>query len=685
MMVLRNARHRALQDALPLFMVYCLFGVATANRIDTEAALVPAGSLGVRLRTWIADGVGIAFDSLGEAFFVLPVIVATSAILSDYRRRRKLKRKFGFSCSTPIRLRGTSCGNCVNKPERTGFMPVGGARVETDTSNAVGSPAIKATGKISASETQLKAQCDALVSIVSSGMTSQLPQLLDECVVIGSSGSTITCERFVTQCLLSALRASAAARCFSDALAAYDHVADRVDPCCSSIWSVLLYIAVEAGELDRCEFFFKHLYAQLPPSGNDFVNMVRFYSKLHDVVGLKRFLAKLTANRHMFDGFTRSRALAACALVDDNGVELAEALMTEGQCSEPMETISYNTLMKCYARAKQVARCFDIRADMEAKDCTPNEVTYGILLDACVVSQELDSARRVFEDLCNCGLRVNVVHCTAFIKCLVMAGRLEEAQGILREMLQSPTTRPDSITYATLVRAHTDRGQIEEALRLLEEMLQQRIEPEPFIFNGVLCTACAHASSSGEVARTFDKLTALGMLPTTATVSILLKAFERFAVWEIALATLEECPQRFGMEPETRLYVQLVQACVRGGTRDWALWTYEALIRAARRRKEPDDIGLTGRLARYCSTHGDPLASAGIQEVATRLGVIHAAHRDGGPAAWAAPRQRPPVHATQYAGPPWRKAPRRAMTGQRQHHMNQNPGFDCEQRGRHAI
>merc|ERR1719478_1701387 len=146
--------------------------------------------------------------------------------------------------------------------------------------------------------------------------------------------------------------------------------------------------------------------------------------------------------------------------------------------------------MKYNARAGRLPRCFELREEMSAKGLEASEITFGILLDACVGAKELDYARKVFDDLCSSGLRLNVVHCTTFIKGLIGANKLDEAAGVLQEMARSPGVKPDLITYSTIVKAYADSGNVTSAMNVLEMMLAENVRPDEIIFNSVLSACC---------------------------------------------------------------------------------------------------------------------------------------------------------------------------------------------------
>jgi len=383
------------------------------------------------------------------------------------------------------------------------------------------------------------------------------------------------------QLLLTALRSCAAARRFNEGIAAFDHMAARIGEGNAGLWSVFLYCVVESGALNRCKYAFDNLMKHTNPSGNDFVNMVKCYVGQQDVAGLREMLGSLHRLGHSIDSYSLNRSLAACS-ASDFALDLADELACAGVCAEGIDAVGYNTLMKLNARAGRLSRCFILRTEMLAKGIQASEVTFGILLDACVSAQELDRAREVFKDLCSSGLQLNVVHCTSFIKVLVSAHKLDEASGVLHEMMRSPGVKPDLITYSTLVKAYADGGDVSSALNILESMLSQGVKADEIIFNSVLSCCSTFPMKSTLVMHNFEKLIDFGMKPTSTTLSILLKSLAHTDAWTVSLEILQDSPRRFGLRPELRLYAQLVQACVKARQADAAPQIFKAMLEAAR-------------------------------------------------------------------------------------------------------
>jgi len=458
---------------------------------------------------------------------------------------------------------------------------------------------------------------DYLVLVVRSGRASELPQHLDRLYAQIVAGCSDECqEGMFTRQLLAALRACASARCFNEGLAAYLHVSCRIGAGETALWSILLYIAVEAWHYELGENLFNKLCMHATPSGHDFVNMVRCYVHQRNLEGLRCMLAKLRTKGCAIDSFATNRALSACA-GEDFFLEFAEIISS----GAVLDTIGYNTLMKLYAKAGQPTRIFELRKNMANSGLDASEVTFGILLDACMAAGDFDRAKCVFAELCTSDVKLNAVHCTTLIKGLIGAGKVADTDEVLAEMLRSPHTKPDLITYSTLVKAYADQGNAEAALDILDQMIQQDIKPDEIFFKSVLRSCLAGPAAPAVTLRTFDCLITHGLKPSTMTLSIILKALLLRDAWEEALATLEKTVLQLGIEPETRLYVQIAQACLKAHQGAVALQAYKAMLRRASHAGETLDPNISTRLLRQCAINGDHDTALKMQDVARQTGI----------------------------------------------------------------
>jgi len=618
------------------FTLAIFYTVAAIPCQASDKVLVaePPSSLGLLNLSFFRDlGLDAAMgDALLEAALAMAVFAAASAVMNSYRKRNpKNTRAKGKVASneplTPDKLKTRSTRAVPHSRTES---------VQEDAQPSPVRPAPKPCSVDAKSMKPLQREADALATAVRQGKVTQLPQLLDSAIdrafgFAARQDSPASKEELTTALLHASLRACAANRLFKEGIATYEHVGQRIGEGSSGLWSVLLYCITEAGSFSRCKDVFSKLSKFGTPSDHDFVNMVRCYIGLQDAQGLEDMLITLREANQLVNTYTWNRALAACGN-SEAALDLAEVLMRSRICCEDMDAVGFNTLIKYNARAGNTSRCFELQGEMKTKGVEASEITFGLLLDACVAGKQLECAKRVFDELCASGLRLNVVHCTTFLKTLLSAGKLDEAAAVLKEMSVSAGVRPDLISYSTVVKAYADTGDVKSALRILQDMLEAGVRPDEIIFNSVLTGCSIFPIKSAAVMQTFEKLVELGMRPSTTTLSILLKCLAHTQDWSTSLQVLDTCPKRFRLEAETRLFIQLAQACIKDRASKEAKEVFEALLAAAARRHEQIDPAMVGRLLRACALSGDQQLAASIKDAACRAGIADTGFQSSRPA-----------------------------------------------------
>jgi len=606
-------------------IIFAIFLVVVPRHIQGETMLelqTTPPDVSVNTFSWCND----LIDALSEGALTLGTFAACSAAMTLYKRFTDAAAPMQVKSNRaePDQNRTIAMQAVVSRPVFPRNLKSVPAHVVTSVATTnrrnivpddgrswrVGKPAKSPSSKLAvmtAFATPARApstfETDALAAAVRSGKFLDMPRLLDAAfhrasLMYKDDHRALKAE--ATQHLLSTLRACANVHRHREALSIFSHMANRIDDQCSNVWSLLLYNAIEAGAFDKCAECVDKLSAKVPLSSYDLVNIVRYHAHWHDIVGLHQLIQRQDSLGTKIDAITRNRALAAC--VTEGALEVAESLLTGNVWRESLDTVGYNTLIKGYSRAGQVSKCFDLHAQMKHHGQRSSEVTFGILLDACISSRDLNGARHVFQDLRNSGLRMNAVHFTTFIKGLVAAGDFQEADAVLQDMLSSAHAEPDLITYSTLVKAYADRGQVESAVGILKQMLSRHVEPDEVIFNSLLngCV-CRHSPMlSSEVFAVFDQLIDCGLKPSAATLSILLKSLVRGEAWEVALQLLRDVPSRFNMETEPRLYAQLAQACITAGQGTRLQQVYKAFLASAASRDPQTSENINGRLLKQC-------------------------------------------------------------------------------------
>jgi pentatricopeptide repeat protein len=378
--------------------------------------------------------------------------------------------------------------------------------------------------------------------------------------------------------LASVVKLCTSKHLFGDCLVFYDLVSE--DPSFvltdKSIWSCLLFSAIEVRAYDRCNQFFERLKACGVPSQKDYGNMVRLAS-LHGDWQLSLQLIKDMRQAGVeIDCVVYNTALATCVAADK--MEKARDLLEDMKSSEGVaDVITYNTLMKGYAKTGQMDQCFELFNSLKASSIQPSQVTYGILLDGLINDNQLERAAEVFSTMNEEGCAMNTVLFTTLMKGFARAGEVDRAMQVYEQMRGVRNMLPDLITFSILIKANCDADRLEEALKLLEAMLQLGLKPDEVVFNNLL-TGCAKQSNVELGKRLYADMIATGVRPSNATFSILIRFFQQCKLLEDAVEMLKTDPRKYKVDPEPRLFLQLIQSCIRDRQGRRAVEVYDMML-----------------------------------------------------------------------------------------------------------
>jgi len=257
----------------------------------------------------------------------------------------------------------------------------------------------------------------------------------------------------------------------------------------------------------------------------------------------------------------------------------AEDLLREMETKDGIaDCITYNTLMKGYTRSGHLDKCFEIQQKMRTNNVVSSQVTFGILLDACINDGALDKAARVFDEMVKNGCEMNTVLYTTLIKGFARASQTEKAMEIFESMRKDKNVQPDLVTFSILIKGNCDVGRMDVALELLENLLTAGFQPDEIIFNNLL-NGCVKQPNVELGRKLFQDMVSAGVKPTSVTFSILLRLYAQCKLFDDAVQLLEEMGAKHGIHPESRLYTQLIQACIRERQGKRAVEVYCAMAR----------------------------------------------------------------------------------------------------------
>lgn len=378
--------------------------------------------------------------------------------------------------------------------------------------------------------------------------------------------------------ITSAIKLCTSKQLYAECLIMYDFLAEdeTLEVADRSIWSCLLFCTIEAKAYDRCTGFFKRLKARGAPSNKDFGNMVRFASIRGDWKLALDLIQEMQDAGIEVDGVVYNTSLAVC--VGGDQLERARELLDHMErIGGVTDVITYNTLMKGYAKASRLDHCFELKKLMCERGVAASQVTYGILLDACINENQVERGAEVFDGMARDGCQMNTVLFTTLLKGLARAGQVDEAMRVYDKMRKEQSITPDLITFSILIKANCDAGRMEAALQLLTSMLDFGLQPDEVIFNN-LFGGCVKSNNAALAKRLYGDMVASNVMPSNATFSILIRLYSQCKMLDEAVTLLRTEPDVRHVEPEPRLYSQLIQGCIRERQGRRALEVYKMLL-----------------------------------------------------------------------------------------------------------
>lgn len=380
-----------------------------------------------------------------------------------------------------------------------------------------------------------------------------------------------------TNLFASAVKVCTSKQLFAEALVLFDFMCEdpSFDLTSQSIWSCLLFCATEVKAYQKSFVFYKGLKMCGTPSPKDFGNMLRLSVLRDDWDRSLSLIREMRDTTGQIDNILLNTTLATC--VDSGKIDKARVLLdTVESVVGVADVITYNTIIKGYVKAQQIDLGFELFERMCVKGITPSQVTYGILLDGCINTDQFDRASQVLDDMTAAGSPMNTVLLTTLIKGFVRAGKLEPAMRMYRRMQAEHNITPDHYTFSILIKANCDHAYVEEALKLFGEMVTLGLKPDEVVFNNLL-SGCAHFGSVKLGRQLYDDMVASGIQPSSATYSVLIQLYHRCKLLGDAVEMLRIEPAKCKVELEPRLFLQLIQCCVRERQGKRAIEVYSML------------------------------------------------------------------------------------------------------------
>jgi len=259
-----------------------------------------------------------------------------------------------------------------------------------------------------------------------------------------------------------------------------------------------------------------------------FGSLIKAYGHAKDIAGVWRCWKEMRSRHVKPTSITIGCMVEAVVSNGDveGGYELIQDLFEDEQCREQVNAVIYCSVLKGYARSRRMERVWTVWNEMLSRKIEPSVATFNAMIDACARNGRMDAVPDLLSNMKTRGLVSNLITYSTTIKGFCQRGEIRSAFSVLDEMRRTTSLKPDEIVYNTLLDGCAQGGLVSEGERLLDDMQKE------------------------------------GVVPSSYTLTVLVKLMGQARRPDRAFGLVEDISQRYRFQPNSHVYAGLIQACL---------------------------------------------------------------------------------------------------------------------------
>ncbi|KAJ7551429.1 hypothetical protein O6H91_06G015100 [Diphasiastrum complanatum] len=162
--------------------------------------------------------------------------------------------------------------------------------------------------------------------------------------------------------------------------------------------------------------------------------------------------------------------------------------------------VSWNAMIAGYAQNGLGKEALALYEQMKQEGMQLNNVTCVLLLKACASLAALEQGKQLHSEIIKRGFQSDVVVCSTLVDMYAKCGCTEDA----RELLDNMSER-DVVSWTAMIAGYAQNGLAQEALALFEQMQREGTKPDEVTYISIL-SACAHSGLLDQGRYVFDSM-----------------------------------------------------------------------------------------------------------------------------------------------------------------------------------
>ncbi|KAJ7300180.1 hypothetical protein O6H91_Y053900 [Diphasiastrum complanatum] len=213
--------------------------------------------------------------------------------------------------------------------------------------------------------------------------------------------------------------------------------------------------------------------------------------------------------------------------------------------------VSWNAMIGGFAQHGLGKEAFVLYEQMKQEAVEINDVTFVILLKACASMASLEQGKQLHSDIIKSGFRSNVIVGNALVDMYAKCGCVEDAHAVFNNIHER-----NLVSWNSIIAGYAQQGLGKEALTLLDQMQREGTKPNEVTFVTVL-SACSHCGLVDEGRHIFHSMYENhAVTPTMDHYACMVDLLGRAG----CLADAEDFVNRIPIQPDAVVWMTLLGA-----------------------------------------------------------------------------------------------------------------------------
>lgn len=277
--------------------------------------------------------------------------------------------------------------------------------------------------------------------------------------------------------------------------------------------------------------------------------------------------------------------------------QLFNTMIEEG--IEPTAEL-YTALLAASCRSNLIDEAFGILNEMKNLPlCQPDVFTYSTLIKACVDDLKFELVELLYEEMAERSITPNTVTQNIVLSGYGKAGKFDQMEKVLSNMLESTTCKPDVWTMNTIIAIFGNKGQIDMMERWYEKFRNFGIEPETRTFN-ILIGAYGKKRMYDKMSSVMEYMRKLQFPWTTSTYNNVIEAFAAAGDAKHMECTFDQMRAE-GMKADNKTFCCLINGYANAGLFHKVI----SSVRLAKKYEIPENISFYNAIISACAKAED--------------------------------------------------------------------------------